>query len=184
MISIALVVVCVVLRLVPHPPNFAPVGATAVFAGRTLPRWTAIAITLGAMAVADIGLAALHGYPVFTLATPFVYAGFVAQVVLGRALRRSRGGAVAAAALGAVVFFAVSNFGVWLGGMYGVTAAGLAACYIAAQPFFGASLAGDVLWTIVLSLAHRGLTRVAMARRAAAVAPLTALTVPDERSAR
>lgn len=159
MISLALVVVCVALRLLPHPPNFAPVGATAVFAGRTLPRWSAIAVALGAMALGDIGLSALHGYPPVTAVTPFVYAGFVGQVLLGRALRAARGGALAAACLGALVFFALSNFGVWLTGYYGMTPAGLVACYVAALPFLAGTLAGDLLWTITLGLAHRALTR-------------------------
>jgi hypothetical protein len=165
MISIALVVVCVALRLLPHPPNFVPVGATAVFAGRTLPRWTAIAVTLGAMALADLGLAALHGYPALTAVTPFVYAGFVGQLLLGRALRARRGGALAAAGLGAIGFFALSNFGVWLSGYYGLTTAGLGACYVAALPFLAGTLAGDLLWTIALGLAHRALTRRFATRR-------------------
>ena len=159
MISLALVAVCVALRLLPHPPNFAPVGATAVFAGRTLPRWSAIAVALGAMALGDIGLSALHGYPLFTAVTPFVYAGFAGQVVLARALRTVRGGAIAAAGLGAIVFFALSNLGVWLTGYYGMTTAGLIACYIAALPFLAGTLAGDLLWTVTLGLIYRALVR-------------------------
>jgi hypothetical protein len=159
MLPVALVALCVVLRLLPHPPNFAPVGATAVFAGRTLPPAIAVLVTLVAMFISNLGLALLHGYAVVSAVTPFVYAGFVVQTLLGRGLRRRRGGAIAAATLGAIVFFTVSNFGVWLGGFYGLTAAGLVACYVAALPFFAATLVGDVLWTIVLGLAHRSLAR-------------------------
>lgn len=161
-----LIVLCVVLRVVPHPPNFAPVGATAVFAGRNLPRGLGVAVTLAAMFAADVALGAIHGWPIFGLATAFGYAGFTVQVLLGRALRRRRGGAVAAAVLGACAFFALSNLGVWVAGGYPPTGAGLAACYLAALPYFGGTLAGDVLWTVVLALAYRPLARLLAARGA------------------
>jgi hypothetical protein len=59
---------------------------------------------------------------------------------------------VAGAALGAsVLFFLGSNLGVWAGGvLYPRTLAGLAACYIAALPFFGATLLGDLLYAALL----------------------------------
>ena len=83
-----------------------------------------------------------------------------AQVLLGRALRRRRGGAIAAAVLGATAFFVLSNLGVWaLSSMYPRDGAGLIACYVAALPFFGATLVGDVLWTIALALAWRAAAR-------------------------
>lgn len=159
MLPVVLIGLCVLLRIVPHPPNFAPVGATAVFAGRTLPRGVALAVTLAAMLVADVALAAIHGIRPLDAATPFVYGAFALQALLGRALRRRRGGALAAAVLGAGAFFVLSNFGVWVAGSYGYTAAGMAACYVAAIPYFGATLAGDVLWTAALSLGHHTLAR-------------------------
>ena len=160
MLPTLLIALCVVLRIVPHPPNFAPVGATAVFAGRTMKPAIAIAVVIVAMFVGDVTLAWLHGYPAVSAVTPFVYAGFVAQAVLGRALRKRRGGAFAAAALGSCAFFVLSNLGVWLGGtMYSLDASGLVACYVAAIPFFGGTLLGDVVWTAILSFAYRPLAK-------------------------
>ncbi len=157
--AVLLVFVCAFFRVIPHPPNFAPVGATAVLAGRTLKPLPAIAVTLAAMALADVTLAALHGWPAFTLGTLFIYGAFVVQILIARALRHRRGGAIGAAVLGATVFFVISNFAVWaLGGMYPHTGAGLVACYLAALPFFGGTLAGDVLWTIVLVFVWRAMT--------------------------
>lgn len=157
MLPALLVALSVVLRVIPHPPNFAPVGATAVFAGRTMKPWAAIALLLVAMFAGDALLAALRGYPIVSALTPFVYGGFVVQAMLGRALRARKGGALGAATLGACAFFLLSNFGVWLGNMYPHDASGLAACYVAAIPFFGATLLGDLLWTMILSLAYRPL---------------------------
>jgi len=156
MLPTLLVVLCVVLRVVPHPPNFAPVGATAVFAGRTLKPWMGIALVAVAMFVGDVILAGLHGYPVVSLVTPFVYGGFIVQALLGRLLRSKKGGAIGAAVGGSVAFFVLSNFGVWAAaGMYPHTAEGLGACYLAAIPFFGGTLLGDVTWSLLLSWAYR-----------------------------
>jgi hypothetical protein len=157
MSSLALIVLCVVLRVLPHPPNFAPVGATAVFAGRTLPLPAALLLTLVASLVADAALAAVHGYPFLTWVTPFVYAAFFVQAALGRALRRRRGGAIGAAVLGALAFFVITNVGVWALGGYGYSLAGLLACFTMALPFLAGTLAGDVMWTLVLGLAYRAL---------------------------
>ncbi|HEY5925808.1 MAG TPA: DUF6580 family putative transport protein [Kofleriaceae bacterium] len=160
MLAVLLVLVCAFCRVIPHPPNFAPVGATAVLAGRTLRPLPAIALTLAAMALADIALAALHGWQPFGIGTLFIYGGFAAQVLIARALRQRRGGALAAAVLGATVFFALSNFGVWvLGGLYPRTFDGLVTCYVAALPFYGSTLIGDVVWTIALVLAWRSLAK-------------------------
>jgi len=156
MLPVLMIVLCVALRVVPHPPNFAPVGATAVFAGRTLPPWLAIGLTWVAMFLGDLALSQIHGYRLFTWVTPFVYGGFAFQALLGRVLRRRRGGALGAAALGATAFFVLSNLGVWVGGRYGHTWSGLFACYVAAIPFFGPTLASDVLWTLALTLVFRG----------------------------
>jgi hypothetical protein len=159
-LPLAMIVLCVVLRVLPHPPNVAPVGATAVLAGRTLPPRLAIATVLVAMFAADALLAWLHSYPLVSWVTPFVYAGFAVQALLGRALRRVRGGAIAAAVVGSLAFFALSNFGVWAAGsVYPLTPAGLAACFIAAIPFFAPTIASDLAWTIVLSLAYKALAR-------------------------
>jgi uncharacterized protein DUF6580 len=159
MLPILMLLACVVLRLVPHPPNFAPVGATSVFAGRTMRLGSGIVLTLAAMLISDFALGTLKGIPAFSMVTPFIYAGFIVQLLLGRWLRAVRGGAIGAAFLGSVAFFVLSNFGVWLKGSYGLTLGGLAACYVAAIPFFGGTLAGDVVWTVVLSVAYRWIAR-------------------------
>jgi hypothetical protein len=156
-----MIILCAVLRVVPHPPNLAPVGATAVLAGRTMPRWLAIVTVLVAMFVGDVLLAWTRGYPIVNPTTPFVYAGFAIQALLGRALVRRRGGAIAAAVLGACAFFVISNVGLWLtSDFYPHTSAGLSTCFVAAIPYFERTLVGDVAWTVALSLVY-----VMMARR-------------------
>lgn len=160
MLAVFLLVVCAVVRIVPHPPNFAPVGATAVLAGRTMRPLAAIAVTLAAMAISDLALSAIHGWDPFGWGTLYIYGAFAAQALIARGLRRVRGGAIGAAVIGACVFFVAANFGVWhVGALYPKDLAGLGACYVAAIPFFGATLVGDVLWTIALTLAWRAAAR-------------------------
>jgi hypothetical protein len=84
---------------------------------------------------------------------PFVY-GSVALVVLLGWLALSRitvlrlGGAAVASS---VLFFLITNFGTWmLSGMYPLSASGLAACYVAAIPFFQNTVAGDLFYVGVL----------------------------------
>ena len=135
------------LRLVPHPPNFTPIGAMALFGGAYFGRRAlAFAAPLGALLISD----AVIG---FHSGMPFVYASVAIVVLLGIAVRGRmtplRIGA--AAVLSSVLFFTLTNFGVWLAdGMYPQTLAGLAACYAAAIPFFQNTLAGDLVFTALL----------------------------------
>jgi len=134
-------------RWVPHPPNFTPLVAAALFSGAICRDWRlALALPLGAMLLADLWLG-LHA----TLA--FVYLGLALAVVVGRGLgsRRQPVLLLGAGTLGAVLFFLVSNFGVWLTqALYPHTAAGLAACYLAALPFFANTLLATLLWGAAL----------------------------------
>lgn len=141
------ILVAATLRLVPHPPNFTPIGAMALFGGAYLGRNTlAFAAPLGALLLSDLVLGFYDGMG-------FVYAATAAAVLVGWAIapRRTAVNIVLAATASATLFFVVTNFGVWLGsGMYPRDLSGLAACYAAAIPFFQNSLAGDLLWSAVL----------------------------------
>lgn len=143
----AVVLLAALARLLPHPPNFAPVAALALFAGAHLSRkaW-ALAVPLAAMLLSDAYL----GFHDLTLV---VYGAFAAAVGIGFLLRgRCRLPMIAGASLtSSVLFFVVTNFAVWaVGSIYPKTVAGLAACYAAAIPFFHNTLAGDAFYTAVL----------------------------------
>src|SRR5690349_1420129 len=116
--------VAAVLRLVPHPPNFTPIGALALFSGAYRGRpAVAFAAPLGALLLSDVVLGFYHG-----MAT--VYASVALIVVLGAmALKRVSPIRVGASALaGSVLFFVITNFSMWLfSGFYPRTIAGLEA---------------------------------------------------------
>lgn len=141
------VAVLALSRLVPHPPNFSPLLAVALFSGAVCRDWRlALLIPLAAMLVSDLWLG-LHA----TLA--FVHLGMALAVAIGRGLggRRRPALLLAGGLLGSGLFFLVSNAGVWLTqDLYPPTAAGLAACYLAALPFFHNTLLATLLWGAVL----------------------------------
>jgi hypothetical protein len=144
---LAAILVAAALRLVPHWPNFTPIGAMALFGGAYFGRRAlAFAAPLGALLVSDLILG-------FHAGMPFVYGSVALIVLLGWAIakRITPATVVAAAVASSVLFFAVTNFGTWLSsGMYPPTLAGLTACYVAAIPFFQNTLAGDLAFSALL----------------------------------
>ncbi len=151
-----LVVAAASARLLPHPPNFTPVAAMALFAGTCLPSGAlAFAVPLTAMFASDLVLG-IHDL------MPVVYLCFGLTVGLGRLVRsRRRPAPVALACLSAsTLFFAVTNFGVWAAGaLYPRTPAGLLECYALALPFFGNTILGDAFCTGALFCGYALLER-------------------------
>lgn len=143
----ALILLAAAARLIPHPPNFAPIMGIALFGGASfIDRRQAFLIPLLAMFLSDLALG-------FHNQMTLVYLCFAATVLIGRSLQKNRSvGRVAGAAFASsVLFFVATNFGVWLtGGLYPHTASGLATCYIAALPFLQTTLLGDALYTAAM----------------------------------
>jgi hypothetical protein len=154
------IVAAAALRLVPHPPNFTPIGAMALFSGAYLERRGVLAFVapLAAMLVSD----AIIGFHPYMWAT---YLSVALIVLIGWAVRARispiRVGAAAVAS--SVLFYLLTNFSVWLasGGVYPHTFAGLAACYVAAIPFFQNTLAGDLFYAALLFGGFRLAERIA-----------------------
>ncbi len=149
-----LIVAAALTRLLPHPPNFSPVEAIALFGGAYFAsrQWAAI-VPLLAMLVSDLALGAVHGadYASYLGGPSFwsVYACIAVSVVLGFRLRGRVSGArvIGYSLAGSLLFFAVTNYGAWLSDpAYPRTAAGLAAAYVAGIPFFR--------WTVLGTLAY------------------------------
>jgi len=143
----ATIVLAAALRLAPHPWNFTPVGAVALFSGAMVrDRRLAFLFPLLVMFATDLIIG-------FNKLSPLVYASFLLSVLIGRFLNRRRnllriGGATF---LGSLQFFLITNFGVWAFlDSFPYTTAGLVACYIAGFPLFWNTLAGDALYSSLL----------------------------------
>jgi hypothetical protein len=147
LLALALIVLAAALRIAPHPWNFTPVGAMALFSGAVLKdRRLAFFFPLLALFLGDVFIG-------FHKLIPIVYASFLINVAIGLWLRDRRTTARISLAtlLGTIQFFIVTNFAVWqfLGG-FPHTASGLLTCYIAGIPFFWNTLAGDAFYAILL----------------------------------
>ena len=134
-------------RLIPHPANVTPIAAMALFGGAHFSnRVAAFLVPLSAMILSDLILG-------FHSTMPFVYGSFVLIVLIGTLLRRRRTvPAVGVAAMASsVLFFLVTNFGVWVTGtLYPKTWTGLVTAYVAGLPFFRNTVLGDLFYVAVL----------------------------------
>jgi hypothetical protein len=147
LLALALIVLAAALRIAPHPWNFTPVGAMALFSGALLKdRRLAFLFPLLTLFLGDIFIG-------FHKLIPIVYASFLINVAIGLWLRDRRTiSRISLATLaGAIQFFLITNFSVWqfLNG-YPHTPSGLVGCYAAGIPFFWNTLAGDAVYAALL----------------------------------
>ena len=166
-----LIVLAAASRLLPHPPNFAPVAAIGLFAGAHTNRKAGWLLPLAALLASDAVLGFYH--PVGML---WNYIAFAACLLLGsgwlakqRSFTRSVVNIVGAVLSSSLAFFVLSNFGMWASGYYPRTWAGLVECYVAALPFFRNTLASDVVYSAALFGGYALLARVFDRRSGAAV---------------
>ena len=148
LVIVGIVLGAAALRLAPHPMNFAPIGALALFGGAYFSsKREALAIPMLSLIVGDV-------FTGFHQLIPFIYASFLVSVAIGFWLRPKRSAArIGAATLaGAIQFFLVTNFAMWASsiGSFPKTSGGLAACYIAGIPLFWNTLAGDAFYAALL----------------------------------
>lgn len=144
LVMLALVAMAAVWRLVPHPDNMTPVAAVALFAGARLGHPALrLLLPVGVLLVSDLMLG-------FHNTMLFVYAAMAIAVGLGSFLRDRGPLAFAGASVGnSLIFFAITNFGVWkVSGMYAPGIDGLVTSYMAGLPFLWKTMAGDLFFTL------------------------------------
>ena len=139
-----MVAIAAATRFLPHPPNFTAIGGMALFGAATLTnKKLAFIVPIMAMLISDLFIP--NGFDLS------VYTAFIAIAALGLFISNIKGpmpvivGSISAS----VIFFAISNFGVWASqAMYTKNAIGLISCFEAAIPFFPNTLAGDLFLKI------------------------------------
>jgi hypothetical protein len=145
---IIMIITGVVMRLLPHWPNFTPIAAIALFGGTFLKRKDlAFAIPVAAMLISD----AIIGFHSTLLP---VYLSFIAIVGMGLFLRTRLTivHTLTASVCASVLFYLVTNFASWYSGLmpYPMNIGGLMQAYIAGIPFFFNGLMGDLFYTSVM----------------------------------
>jgi hypothetical protein len=147
-------------RLIPHPVNFAPIGGMALFgAAYYNKKYWALIIPVLSMWLSDLIVNnVVYGqyfdhFVWFYQGCYWTYSAFVLITLVGFfILRQIKVINLLAATLSAsLIFYLVSNFGVWFSTeMYPKNMAGLMACYGAGLPFLKNTLLGDMAYTSIL----------------------------------
>ena len=164
-IIVLLIVAAALSRLIPHPGNFAPIGAMALFGAAYISNRTlSILVPIIAMWLSDLVLSNVvyaqyyEGFQWY--GNLWVYAAFIGIAMLGFVLLKKVNlkNFLGASILAAVMFFLITNFGAWMTTpMYPKTGAGLVAAYVAGLPFFMNTLLGNLVFGGVMFGVYNGL---------------------------
>ena len=145
LIIILIIIAAALTRLIPHPPNFTPITAIALFGGIYMNnKILAFILPVGIMIISDLFLG-------FSSISYFVYGSFMVISLIGIHCKNPKIlKAIALIILSSISFFIITNFGVWILGGYPKTWTGLAICYTMAIPFFKNSLMGDFFYSGIM----------------------------------
>ena len=154
MLAISLILIGILLRFIPHTANFTPVAAIAIFAGVYLNKRQALIVPLLLMIVSDMFLG-MHNVILFT------WGSFALVTLLGFWAKKHKTflGIVSTSVVSSVLFYLVTNFGVWAMGWYPQTAAGLLDCYILGLPFLRNFGVATLIYTAVFFGAYEFIAR-------------------------
>ena len=146
-VSIGIFLVLAASRFIPHPPNFTSLLALSFYIP-ALFGIKYIIIVLLAFFLSDL-IIGFHQVLLFTWGS-VVIIGLISKYFKNKIFKRALGVFFAA-----VIFFIISNFGVWLNGSYGYTLEGMALCYTLALPFFGYNLISTIIFSVIIETVYK-----------------------------
>lgn len=166
LICIALIIIGIVGRIIPHPPNFTPIGGIIIFSLVKIEnKFLSNFVPLFIFWVSDL----LINNFILPITFPQYYQGFqlfgswfiyLALVIILISLKflisnPTKYFIPGASLTAAILFFLISNFGVWLGSsFYPTTFSGFWICLGAGLPFFGNNLLSTLIYSYVLILGY------------------------------
>ena len=135
-------------RLIPHPPNFTPILATAIYTPYMVNnKWLAMLIPLSAMFIADI-IIGFHPYMLW------VYGAIGISTLLSywsMRFNKKYMQLTVMTLVSSILFFIITNFAVWvIWDYYPKTIDGLLLCYSMAIPFFQNTIYGTIIYTSLI----------------------------------
>ena len=146
-ISLGIFLVLAVSRFIPHPPNFTNLIALSfyvpLFFGRKF-----IPIVLASFFLTDIFIG-FHSTLFFTWGSVIII-GLIPKYFYNSLKIRLIG-----SFFGALVFYIITNFGVWFLGMYPYNFTGLVTSYTLAIPFFGYSLISTITYSLLIEFLYK-----------------------------
>jgi len=135
------IIIAALMRLIPHPPNFVPITAIAIFAGIKFNNIKyAYIIPISVMLISDMFVG-------FYSVSIFVYLAFILITTYSFMVKSYH---IKNILLSSLIFFIITNFGVWLLGGYTYSVEGLILCYTMAIPFFANSILADLFFSGIL----------------------------------
>ena len=149
-------------RLIPHPHNFTPIGAMALFGGAYFSRkYLVFLVPIVSMWLSDLVINNVY-YPYFFpeyyngfvwVGNLWVYASFILIGLIGIYFLQKVNlkNLVGASLIASILFFLLTNFGAWAASpLYPKTGAGLISAFAAGVPFFRNTLLGDLAYCTIL----------------------------------
>ena len=140
-ISLGIFIALAVTRLIPHPPNFTSLITLSfyvpIFFGLRF-----IPAIIGSFLITDLFLG-FHSLQFFTWGSVLLI-GYLSRYFNETLLFRFGG-----VLLSALIFYLVSNFGVWITGVHGESLNNLAQTYTLALPFFGYTLISTLFFSFI-----------------------------------
>ena len=143
-ISLGIFLVLAASRFIPHPPNFTSLIALsfyipAIFGIKFIPA------LIFSFFLTDL-IIGFHSTIFFTWGS-VIFIGLISKFFILSISNRITG-----SLFGALLFFLITNFGVWSMGLYGYTFEGLIACYTLAIPFFGQTIISTLIYAFIFEL--------------------------------
>ena len=143
-----LVLIGVLFRFVPHAPNFTPMLTIALLSGMYIKNKFGILVPILIMLLSDLFIGS-H------IMTPWVYGSVFIIFVIGRLIKKNNIlNLLTCSVISSILFFIITNFGVWISGGYSYSLEGLIICYTMAIPFFKNTLTSTVLFTAMFYSLH------------------------------
>ena len=146
------ILIAAISRLFPHIPNFTPIAAMALFGSVYFSdKRLAFVIPLIAMFLSDAAIQLIYGWG-FHNTMIYVYFAFILTSIIGIIVRRKVSilSITAGSITASILFFIITNFGVWAASGFQMGVAGLNTTYTMGIPFFAPTVLGDLFFNSIL----------------------------------
>jgi hypothetical protein len=145
--SISIFIALAMSRFIPHPPNFTSLLALSfyvpvLFGLRYIP------VLLISFVITDLVIGYHSG-------THWTWGSVLVIGLMSQYFSKNINLRLVGSLFGAFIFFLITNFGVWISGMYSLTVNGLVECYTLAIPFFTYSLISTILFSLLIETSYK-----------------------------
>ena len=145
-ISLGIFVILATSRFIPHPPNFTSLIALSFYIPLFLGKIFIPALILSFL-ITDYFIG-FHNLTLFTWGSVLII-GLISNF-FNKNIYYRIGGILTSC----VIFFVITNLGVWLFGNYEYTLNGLITCFVLAIPFFGYTIASSILYSALIEIIY------------------------------